>query len=263
MAHIEELVVRSALPTMDAPAMAFSASEHGWASLLREDLPADVRARLVERTRESVSVRLDRLGSADGAAALADWLVPARAKSSGQRAEPGLPASLREAGIADGSIPGLTAELARAPETIVASSLFAACARIEWPADPLDPVRDTVDRLGRDRTPRDVLVALGMRDPNGLVGPVMVRLAAAYLDEGIARRHMPGRERGLLASFRAPVSSPMEYRSWRLTKSAQERSRPRDSALCRSSKSPRCSSTPAARSPTPIASAPTSRPALR
>jgi uncharacterized protein YbcC (UPF0753/DUF2309 family) len=78
-----------------------------------------------------------------------------------------------------------------------ARALFAECRRL-----PLQrPLR--VRSPGAPRSPRTLLLRAGADDSAELVNPVMVRLSAAYLDLGLARRFWPERERGFLAGFQA------------------------------------------------------------
>ncbi|WP_433272216.1 YbcC family protein [Actinosynnema sp. CS-041913] len=51
--------------------------------------------------------------------------------------------------------------------------------------------------------PRDRIVAVTGVDPDHLVHPLLIRLTAAFLDQGVASWAMPERDRGLLAAFRA------------------------------------------------------------
>ncbi|CCH31313.1 DUF2309 domain-containing protein [Actinosynnema sp. NPDC047251] len=60
------------------------------------------------------------------------------------------------------------------------------------PAVPASPPR-----------PRDRVVARTGVDPDHLVHPLLIRLTAAFLDQGVASWSMPERESGLLAAFRA------------------------------------------------------------
>ncbi|MFO0602662.1 MAG: DUF2309 domain-containing protein [Polyangiales bacterium] len=57
-------------------------------------------------------------------------------------------------------------------------------------------------RVGRDRTHAELLATLGAPDPAGRVNAVLVPFLGAYLDEGISRWPMPGRDRGILACLR-------------------------------------------------------------
>ncbi|MER6177015.1 DUF2309 domain-containing protein [Streptosporangium sp. NPDC001681] len=50
--------------------------------------------------------------------------------------------------------------------------------------------------------PRDRILAVTGADPDELVHPLMIRLCAAFLDQGVAYWPMPERERGLLGAFR-------------------------------------------------------------
>jgi uncharacterized protein YbcC (UPF0753/DUF2309 family) len=74
---------------------------------------------------------------------------------------------------------------------------------------PLDtpPHAQLLPRVGKDRTARDLLIAMSARDPAELVNPVLVDFLGAYLDEGMARWAMPQRAHGLLASFVAYLRS--------------------------------------------------------
>ncbi|SER85429.1 YbcC family protein [Actinokineospora terrae] len=70
------------------------------------------------------------------------------------------------------------------------SALLAAAPRVVPTADPTPRPTDRV------RAETGV-------DPDALVHPVLIRLTAAFLDQGVAYWPMPERDRGLLAAFRA------------------------------------------------------------
>ncbi|MBB5953665.1 hypothetical protein FHS29_000235 [Saccharothrix tamanrassetensis] len=53
------------------------------------------------------------------------------------------------------------------------------------------------------RRPRDRVLATTGVDPDHLVHPLLIRLTAAFLDQGVAYWSMPAREHGLLTAFRA------------------------------------------------------------
>lgn len=57
--------------------------------------------------------------------------------------------------------------------------------------------------------PREQLVAAGAEDPDRLVHPLLIRLAAAYLDQGVGYWSMPHREDGFLSAFRQLYSNPV------------------------------------------------------
>jgi uncharacterized protein YbcC (UPF0753/DUF2309 family) len=78
-----------------------------------------------------------------------------------------------------------------------AHALFAECRRL-----PLARTLRVRSAHGA-ASPRTLLLRAGAEDSAELVNPVMVRLTAAYLDLGLARRFWPERERGFLAGFEA------------------------------------------------------------
>jgi uncharacterized protein YbcC (UPF0753/DUF2309 family) len=65
-------------------------------------------------------------------------------------------------------------------------------------------------------TVRDLLVALGATDPALVPNAFLQRFLVAYLDEGVSRWVMPGRERGLLACARELLEAgqPLEHAVW-------------------------------------------------
>ena len=78
-------------------------------------------------------------------------------------------------------------------------ALFDECRRI-----PL--MRPLRERSAHGKvSPRALLLRAGAPDSALLVNPVMVRLCAAYLDLGLARRFWPERDRGLLQGFQELV----------------------------------------------------------
>ena len=58
---------------------------------------------------------------------------------------------------------------------------------------------------------RDQLLAVTDVDIDETNHPLLIRLSAAYLDQGIAYWSMPGRERGLLAAFRHTYGQPFAW----------------------------------------------------
>ncbi|WP_437604969.1 DUF2309 domain-containing protein [Sorangium sp. So ce834] len=87
------------------------------------------------------------------------------------------------------------------PEPRAALALWDACRAVQLPpAPPAEP--PLVDRVGEGRSHRDLLLALAGEDPAELVDPLLIRLLAAYLDEGVAHWAMPDRAQGLWRCFR-------------------------------------------------------------
>jgi uncharacterized protein YbcC (UPF0753/DUF2309 family) len=80
--------------------------------------------------------------------------------------------------------------------------------------------RPTVIHVRPPARPRDLIMAVDPRlDTDELVHPLLIRLCAAFLDQGVAAWPMPGRERGLLAaaaSLYAGRFGPTEHWAARL-----------------------------------------------
>ena len=68
------------------------------------------------------------------------------------------------------------------------------------PDEPLLP-----DRVGQDRTPRDLIAQLTGHDANDLVHPFLIRWCGAFLDDGIAHWTMPGKATGFWHAWRATM----------------------------------------------------------
>ncbi|HEY8378832.1 MAG TPA: putative inorganic carbon transporter subunit DabA, partial [Nannocystis sp.] len=81
-------------------------------------------------------------------------------------------------------------------ETLLVRDLWAACYRVAKLATPLPPPPPPRRLRLRDR-----LLAAVAVDAHALVHPLMIRLAAAFLDQGIAYWSLPGRERGFYRAF--------------------------------------------------------------
>lgn len=95
----------------------------------------------------------------------------------------------------------LAAALDDDPEPLCAAALLAAC-RILVRDTPAPPTR-TSPRL------RDLLLARTGRDVDALVHPLLIRVTAAFLDQGQARWPMPDRQLGLLSCFRRLYGAPL------------------------------------------------------
>lgn len=94
-------------------------------------------------------------------------------------------------------------------EAEAVEALYAECCRVELrrPRIKRGPARPLL--------PRDLFVRARLADPAELVGPVMVRLSAAYLDAGLARSAWPGREDGFLYAWRRLVlETPAVLPEW-------------------------------------------------
>lgn len=98
-----------------------------------------------------------------------------------------------------------TAERAETRGSPEIQALWEACRAAPLP--PAPPTEPPIhDRVGVDRTHRDLLLALTGEDPAELVDPILIRLLSAYLDDGVAHWAMPERERGLWHAFASLVA---------------------------------------------------------
>ncbi len=105
----------------------------------------------------------------------------------------------------------------RDPERAAAHALWSACQTLVDRSSrrKTGSKHALLERVGRDRTHRDWVVALGAPDPAQAVHDVLIPFLASYLDEGVARWPMPGRERGLIACFCDHVSTmPSALSPW-------------------------------------------------
>ncbi|WP_437321868.1 YbcC family protein [Sorangium sp. So ce385] len=173
--QIERLALRFPIEAVTEAGLTWRIAEVGETRRLRPDLPAEQRRRIVERTARWLAERPEaaaRLRGADGVDHAADGV---------DRAE----------GCAD-------------PEALAARALWDACRGAPLPpAPPAEP--PLADRVGVDRSHRDLLRALTGEDPAELVDPLLIRLLSAYLDEGVAHWAMPDRARGLFRAFSSLV----------------------------------------------------------
>ena len=74
------------------------------------------------------------------------------------------------------------------------------------------PSPDTTPQRGVRR--RDELLAVTNVDTDAFVHPLLIRLCAAFLDQGIAYWSMPGRSKGFLAAVRSLYSLPLPPPDW-------------------------------------------------
>ena len=168
-------------PLQSAPAaeLQWFIAETDALSRFRPDAPADTRRRFLEETRHWI-LRDHRNG--DDRTARRPKRRPAAARRPGRVDRPlwpqlARPLERRDLGsiLAAGAVADLRAGRARRP---AASRQRAA------------PVRH-----------RDLLLAATGHDIDQLVHEVLIRFCAAFLDQGLSRWPLPGRERGFSAAF--------------------------------------------------------------
>ena len=93
-----------------------------------------------------------------------------------------------------------------AGESSLAEHVPAGERRARMVAHARDALAEELDRLGRDRTHADLLSDLTGTDPGELVDAYMIRICAAFLDEGQAAWRMPERTLGFHEAWRGLAS---------------------------------------------------------
>jgi uncharacterized protein YbcC (UPF0753/DUF2309 family) len=117
-----------------------------------------------------------------------------------ERLRPDLDEPTRARFVALGRAMGAASDAAA--ERLVAADLWHAC------VEATALIRPTVTHVQPPVRHRDLLLAIDPTlDTDALVHPLLIRLVAAYLDQGVASWPMPGRERGLLAAVADLVGS--------------------------------------------------------
>ncbi|WP_240481161.1 YbcC family protein [Sandaracinus amylolyticus] len=171
--ELERLVLRHGVDAASAQGLRWASDELGATHRFREDVPSDVRARVIATTRS--------------------WLVSLDARDE---------ASIDRVLAPVVRVAAIRAELARDPERAAVETLWAACRALAPESE--DRERETLlARVGHDRTLRDLMVAIGAPDPAIPANGELVRFLGAFLDRGMARWPMTGRDAGLRASYRA------------------------------------------------------------
>jgi uncharacterized protein YbcC (UPF0753/DUF2309 family) len=186
---IERLILTHGIHSESARGLRWIIDEREVTRTLRPDLPIETKEHLISRTTE--------------------WMIRASDDRHTHPAEL-LGPEWRSSDLAS--------EIVCDPERTTARALWSACrvAASRSPRRGAGPKHDLLARVGRDRTHRDLVVALGAPDPAQAVNDVLIPFLASYLDEGIARWPMPGRERGLLACFCDYESAfPSVFAPWR------------------------------------------------
>jgi uncharacterized protein YbcC (UPF0753/DUF2309 family) len=175
-AQLDRLALRVAIRAESPASLRWKIDELGVTQRLHAEVDPATRTRFLERSRRWITSLLDQ----------SEFAPSALAEMLGTETDT---RSLRTA-------------LARDPEALAVGALWAQCRRLRRPAP--GPARPAPwDRVGLDRTPRDLLHALTGEDPSDLVHPVLIRLCAAYFDEGMAHWSMPERAQGLFRAWRA------------------------------------------------------------
>ncbi len=155
--------------------------ERGALRRVRGDVSPETRARFLDRS----------LTYLRGLIAESRDLAEVEARLGGS-----LHASLEERDIRT-----LRESLRAVPAAVCVGALWAACQPVASEARPSR-------RRPRPGFYRDLLRDLTAEDPAELAHPVIIRYAAAYLDEGVADWEMPHRARGLFHAWRSLALAP-------------------------------------------------------
>ncbi|MCZ7686547.1 MAG: DUF2309 domain-containing protein [Sandaracinaceae bacterium] len=154
------------------------------------DVAAVLEEELGERGRERIAGRITRLelrrrmtlhGIPEASGAALSWLLAESPALRRFRAEAAYEA---------------WEHLEPSAQEAAVRALFEACLEAAQRATPRSPTAP--------RAPvrhQALLLAAHGIDTDDLVNPVLIRFTAAYLDQGLAQRSMPGRERGMYACF--------------------------------------------------------------
>ncbi len=98
------------------------------------------------------------------------------------------------------------------------------CARALWEACLAAAERHPDEKPATRRVPirhRDVLLEVTGRDSDALVHPLLIRVSAAFLDQGFAYWPMPDRDFGLYRAFRALYGKRRAAERWMLALAAE------------------------------------------
>lgn len=193
-------------------------AERELARRLRADVPSDAREQSLRRTRLTLRGALD-LPAPEGALRFARLVTGARTPAEAAAAiadEFALPldaAALRAALDADA-------------EPFCVRALFRAALEL-CEGDPRPPAREAPARVDLHR---ELLIERGGADIFDLVLPELIRLCAAYLDEGLAPWPMPQRELGFYRAARQLLAqgSPSVSRLTRAVRADFQRQLARD-----------------------------------
>lgn len=182
---LRRLLLVHGVPPARGATLRWTLAETPCLARVRDGVTPAARARLIAATRS--------------------WLAPSMIRGEVHEAlRQGAPGSHEvEPWPLPADVPGIAALLDRDPERLAVATLWLAC-RAATAASP-----DTPDeRLRRVRHRGMLFDAIGV-DTDDLVHPIVVRLCAAFLDQGLAYWPLPDRAQGLYHTFLRLYGQPL------------------------------------------------------
>ncbi|HEX2573201.1 MAG TPA: DUF2309 domain-containing protein [Polyangia bacterium] len=173
----------------DPQSLAWRMHEQELTRQLQEDVPAEAKDRLLAATRAHLGALVDAGDLAAVGRLLTGEADPATA-DAGLRLALEIPLETE----------ALRRALARDAEALATQALWVAAS---YPVVLRERARAAMQPAGRLRRHRDLLLAVTEEDIDDLVNPVLIRLMAAFLDQGVAYWPMPDREQGFYLAVRS------------------------------------------------------------
>ncbi|WP_236515655.1 YbcC family protein [Sandaracinus amylolyticus] len=183
--ELERLVLRHGVDAASPQGLRWASDELGVTRRFRDDVPSDVRARVIATTKS--------------------WLGSLEARDE---------AAIDRVLAPVARIGAIRDTLAGDPEGAAVETLWAACRALAPVGEPRER-EALLARVGHDRTLRDLMVAIGAPDPAIPANGELVRFLSAFLDQGMARWPMPHRDAGLRACYRTHLGiAPALLPAW-------------------------------------------------
>lgn len=173
----------------DPQSLAWRMHEQELTRRLQEDVPAEARERIVARTRTHLGALLDAGDRAAVGRLLVGEADPATADAT-LRLALGIPLETE----------ALRRALGRDAEALATQALWRAVSSSVAVRERARAAMRPAEHLRRHR---DILLAVTGDDIDELVNPVLIRLMAAFLDQGVAYWPMPDREQGFYVAVRS------------------------------------------------------------
>ncbi len=189
---LRTLLLRHPVGKETAASLRWKIHEQGLLKRLRDDVPAEARTRFLVDTERWLRLALEA-GTAEAA-------VQTGRLITGEKTEAAIAEALSREHAAAPTAASLRANLGDNSDAFCVSALWTACR--EAATGYVSPT----PRISRGtRQHRDVLLDRTGQDIYDLVFPILIRLCAAYFDDGLAQHTLPQRELGFYRAVRALV----------------------------------------------------------